>query len=451
MSEMTQRGILPLAGALALAAATAVDALNGFDLLHPATNVLILLLSAAIATRGARDFPRPPGRARAPLFAALLFAACAIALSADALLYRTRLADLPASWRSHEELRLGERAEALSARLSDLLTTLEEPVMRARDLAARSPRSGAPENPTRAFGLVRLLTAGRPAENPRLAVTIYGADRRTLAWSGPSRLLPPELMLLSIPEGTTKWLTVESDGLTRILALARPWKDSAALIVVELQVRSIYDIRTLETSFPAPAFIPDVDRISFTTYRQLSTPLVELFEQEGDRVSARGTERPTIHVALRSRDRGLLGYATLTGRSFEASSEDLLTRHRQAADRIVILTGLLLLALAILPRRRAAASVAREVAIQAARIAGVWALRGLLLIFPVPLRSGGFALDDPALFSSRAFGGLFNSPQDFLLTAMAVLATGVVISLTTSRLLLAGARFGKRRGAAICL
>jgi len=451
MAASRRRGVLLLLGSLILAAAAARDVVLGFTLLHPGTLVLLLLVSLAIAVRAATHLAGPSGRGKARFIATLVVALTTIALSANSLFYRTMNAGLPESWRVGEEARLSKRADLLEAEFADLIARAEEPVRRAREIASRQPKSGAPEDMDRAFEMIRLLTAGRPSADARLATTIFGPGRRALAWTGPSSQIPPELLVLSIPEGSTKWLAVDIDGLTRLVALARPWKGSPALLVVETAIRSIYDDRVLAAALPPPGFVPEGDRISFTSYRQSPLPLQDLFNREGDRLSALGTAKPTMHLALRSPDRALLGYATLSGRSFDASSQDLFTRRGETANQIVVAACILLLGMGILPRTGEPSGYAREMALQAARIAGVWGLRGILLVFPIPMTIGGQSLDDPALFASRAFAGLFGSPQDFFLTAMAILATGIVVSLATSRILLSAAEGGRRRGAGVCL
>src|SRR5262249_97672 len=158
------------------------------------------------------------------------------------------------------------------------------------------PKSGAPDAPPRAFEVIRLILAGRPAERAHVAATLYGPDRAPVAWSGPSHPIPPELLTASIPGGSTRWAAVEAHGLTRLLALANPFKDSPILLGVEMPIRSLYDPRLLARALPSQTFHPEGDRITFTSYLQPPLSLQELFEREGDRLNATGTERPTIHL-----------------------------------------------------------------------------------------------------------------------------------------------------------
>jgi len=438
-------------GALILAGTAAQDARRYFDLLDPGTLLLVLLVSVALAVRSAWYLRAVAGRGRNLIRAAILFAAAAAALSTNALILHYEGAQIPQAWPSEEETRLNERATRLQEAFAEVLERLSEPVERARALAARQPRSGAPVDRARAFDVLTTLMAGRPSRDGRLAASLYGPGLQILAWSGPTHPAPREPLVLSIPEGSTKWLVVEEHGLSRIVALSRPWRDSSLLLLVETTLKSIYDRRVLSWALPQAPLQGDVDRVAFTDYRLPPLNMAALFEQQGDRLPATGTARPSLHVALRAPDRSLLGYATLVGRSLQGAGDDLYERHHRAAALVVVVSAAIVLGVSILPRLAAVAPLPwREIVVQSSRIAGIWVFRYLLLLFPLTLRLGGRNLDDPALFASAKWWGLSGSPQDFLLTALAVLATGVLVSVAATRLLLWSGSL-RRRGAEICL
>ncbi|HZE87895.1 MAG TPA: hypothetical protein VE404_00035, partial [Verrucomicrobiae bacterium] len=453
MAVTTRRALVrSTVGAGALACATALDAALDSTPLHPGTHVLVILVGAALMAFGARALMTPKTRPKALALTTLVASIVAIALSANELVYRSQRAGLAGEWHGEESSRLERRADLLTASHDRLLDRLEEPIARGRELALRAPRSGPPETRDRAFDFVRQISAGRPAASSRLAITLFDSERQALAWTGGVHSVPAELLVLSIPPGSTKVVAVDDEGLARYLALAHPFKDSDLLLVVENSVRSIYDPRVLEEAIPPPALLPEIDRIAFTTYRRPPLALQDLFQREGDRFAPEGTSRPMLNVALRSKDRSLLGYVTLTGRSAEAAEDDLAGRHRRVAGLIVLAAGGILLGLAILPRTGSAPiPPRRELAVQLTRLAGVWGFRGLFLLFPVPITLGGQSLDDPALFSTSGLLGLFGSPEAFLLTAMALLATGVVTSVATTRIIVATAGAERRRGAWWCL
>ncbi|MBI3450277.1 MAG: HAMP domain-containing protein [Acidobacteria bacterium] len=453
MAVTTRRALVKsTVGAVALASATALDAALDSSPLHPGTHVLVILVAAALAASGARSLLRPKARPKVLALTTVIVSIAAIALSANGLVDRSQRAGLAEAWHDEETARLERRADLLQVSVDRLLDRIEEPIARARELAARAPKSGPPDTRDRAFEFVRQISAGRPAANSRLSITLFDSERQALAWTGGVHAVPTELLVLSIPPASTKVVAVDADGLARCLALAHPFKDSDLLLVVESSIRSIYDPRVLEEAIPPPALLPEIDRIAFTSYRRPPLALQDLFQREGERFAPEGTSRPMLNVAVRARDRSLLGYVTLTGRSAEAAEDDLAGRHRRAAGLIVLATGGLLLGMAILPRSGSTqVPSGRELGIQITRIAGVWGFRCLFMLFPLPITLGGQALDDPALFSTSGFLGLFGSPEAFLLTAMALLATGVVTSLATTRVITAATGSARRRGAWWCL
>jgi signal transduction histidine kinase len=422
---------LPALGALLLLALTAEDLRRSFTLLNPGTLLLSLLLAAGLAVREIHRVARG-GRATRARLGALLLSLLAVALSSNALILTGRLATVRQDWESEERVHLEERARRLQQEFADLLTDLREPLERARSLAARTPRSGGPRSASRAFEVLDLLSAGRPSRNENLGISLYRSDGRALAWSGPSQPLPHELPVLSIPRDVTKWLVVDDNGLWRLVGLARPWRDSDLLLVVETLIRSGYDQRVLGTWMDPDLFQTERDRIVFISYRLPALDLKALFDRVGDIRVVVAPGLLAVNVALRTGDGALLGHATLRGRNMEERVDRLSSIHQALGNLVVALAGALVVGSLLLPRRRTP-DPGTEVWRQALRILSIWTLRVLLLGFPLPAGALRPALDDPGLFSRVDFRGLLGSPLDFLLTAAALLATGILVSLAISR------------------
>jgi signal transduction histidine kinase len=439
---------VPALGAVVLFGVAAEDSRSGFDLLHAGGRLLVLALALPAAARLVQLAARG-ARPRSLCAGAALLGAAAAALGLNALILDARVAAAEAGWRDAEAARLEERARRLRAEFADLLADLEAPIVRARASAARNPVSGAPAAPARAFALLEAV-AGSPEPRGASGVSLYTDDPRPLAWWGSTRPVPEELLVLSIPEGGTKWLAEESGGLTRLVALSRPWKGSGVLIVAERVADSVFDPRIRHGLLGGRALRPGDDRLDLADFRRPPVALAELFEAEGDLLRGPEAGRPILHAALRAPDGAYLGFATLTGRPESVLHEETRSRHAAVARWLVVASLALLLCGSLLPRR-GPPPVAPwgEIRRQLFRVCGIWFLRIVLLPYAIPIRVGGQALDDPALFARAGRWGLLRSPQDALLTALAVLATGILVSLAASRVLLAAPR-GRRRPAAAC-
>ncbi len=428
------RAWLPIIGALALFALVAGENRGGFELLHPGTLLIIVLISLALAVGSLvrrKHVERIPPGYRTAL---VTLTVTSVALAGNALVLRSREAMLQDRWRALEETALALRAERLRSEFLSLLRILEEPIPRARDLAARNPRSGHPRTSAKAFEIIELLTAGEPTRREDLGITLYRGGR-ALAWSGRCDPLPRELLVLSIPSGTTKWVPVQRSGLWRLVALSRPWSAREVLLAVEMVVRSIYDDRIHESLFSRRAFRPQTDRITFADYRRPPVDLAEIFDAGGDVLDVTGADKPALHVALRAPDGSLVGHATLSGGSLGSARSELYSTHRTLGHGMIALAGLLLVGMALLPRTfYAPATPWREISKQGLRITAIWVYRLVLAAFPVKIEIGGRSLDDPGLFARSGALGLSGSPLDFLLTSIAVLATGFILSLTLTRL-----------------
>ncbi len=420
---------LPVLGAMLLLALAAEDLRRSFTLLHPGTLLLCLLLAAGLSIGVVWRLGRTREISPADL-ASLIFAAAAAALALNAVTLHARAGAEPERLEAREWDGLRERARRLQDEFSELLSATGAPIERARELARRNPRSGGPRNAARAYETLDLIAAGESVSTSGTGISLYGADGHALAWSGPVRILPRELIVLSIPRETTKWLIVEDAGLSRLVGLARPWRDQRLLMVVETLLRSAYDPRVLDGRFSGSAFEAGRDRVSFLSFRRPAVELEDLFERFGEAMPLPSDDLLAANVALRAPGGGLLAYATLKGRGTGEIVEGITRPHDRAGRLIVVIAGSLLVGALLLPRR---APTISEIRRQGTRIAAVWGLRALLLVFPLPAGAVRPALDDAALFSRAGFGGLLRSPLDFLLTGAAVLATGVLVSLVVSR------------------
>ncbi len=434
---------LPVLGALLLFVLVAEDLRRSFALLHPGTLLLCLLFAAGVAAR--KGWQARRDRALTPASLALLILATTVAaLSASAVTFHARAGVDVERLERQEWDRLRDRAARLQEEFGGILAAAGAPIERARAIDDRNPRSAAPRSAPRAYETIVLIAPDFRGDK-RAGISIYGPEGSALAWAGQVRVLPRELVVRSVPREATKWLVVEENGLSRLVGLARPWQDSRLLLVVETLLRSAYDPRILGDLLPEAAFRGERDQIAFLSFRRPAVELEELFERFGEAMPLPSRELLAVHVALRSPEGALLGYATLRGRSTGEILDGITRDHRRAGRALVVLAGSLLVGALLLPRRGSTASELRR---QGIRLAAIWGLRALLLVFPLPAWILSPALDDAALFARDGFAGLLGSPLDFLLTAAAILASGILLSIIISRSLAGPAPWWKRHALA---
>ncbi|HXI04305.1 MAG TPA: hypothetical protein VNI57_14130, partial [Candidatus Saccharimonadales bacterium] len=212
--------------------------------------------------------------------------------------------------------------------------------------------------------------------------------------------------------------------------LARPWPNHGLLLAVETLLRSAYQPGILDGLFDRSLFDPDRDRITFLNYRRPALELEDLFERFGDMRRVPSKDLPAVNVALRSPDGALLGHAALSGESLGYREDRMTWVHREMGNVILSLAAALLVGTLLLPHRRGGGP---DLLRQVVRLAAVWGLRFILLEFPLPASIFRPPLDDPGLFARTDYAGLLRSPLDFLLTSVAVLASGVLVSLMITR------------------
>jgi signal transduction histidine kinase len=429
---------LPVLGALLLLAVLAEDLRRSFALLHPGALLLAALLGAGLALRETVWIARGGGLRPVRLMT-LILSLAALAVAVNTLAYQARIRIEIARWENREWFRLSDRTDDLRAAFNSLVESASVPIGRARSLARRNPRSGDPRSLARAQEILDLIAPADDDDVAMIGVSIYREDGQALAWTGPARTLPRELLVRSVPRDSIRWLMVDENGLWRLVGLARPWSDSEELLVVELLVRSAYDPEVLDRALRVKALLPDRDRITFLSYRRPALELEDLFDRLGDSRRLPADELLAVNVALRADDGTLLGHATLRGRSVGEIREEIETAHSAAGNLILALAGAMIVGSLLLPRR---VSTGVELRLHATRIASIWIFRAHLLFFPLPSALVHPSLDDAGLFARAGLFGLLRSPLDFLLTSAAILATGVLMSLMITR----GLPFAPARG-----
>lgn len=422
------RTYLPVLSALFLLAVVAEDLRRSFALLHPGALILGLLLASGMAARWVILIGS--GGLRLGRMAGLIFSLAGAALALNALTYHARTVKEGAGWEAAEWSRLERRSEVLRRSFDSIVSAASIPIQRTRALLEENPGLGGPRNLPKANRMLQRIQESGPPLPPPVGVSIYSKDGQALAWSGPARTLPRELLIRSLPGDSTRWLMLDERGLWRLVGLARPWTDSGELLAVEVLVRSAYDADLLSSILREDAYHPDRDRITFLSYRRPALDLESLFERLGDVRRVHGERLLAMNLALRSSDGTLLGHATLRGRSPEEVSEEIRATHDALGNLILAAGGGLLVGALLLPRRKSAGT---EMPRHLLRIGAVWALRVHLLFFPLPSGLLHPALDDAGLFARSDFMGLLRSPLDFLLTSAALLATGVLLSLIITR------------------
>ncbi len=389
-----------------------------------------------LATRdAARGFPGMSGGAVLGLCAAFLVAAAllarrsraiGLALAACALLcanaalqhHRQRALDTL----SHDQIGddLDQRATHVAREFEDLLARLASPLelMRA-DLGQRGMTD------ERAAQIVESVAAAARLERRGIGLTLYGPGGRALAWTGPSYPPPPGL-LQNLPEARLIHRAVMELEMTRVVGLLTL---GPFVAVTEAPVASNIDSTMGALALPWLSRHREIG-LQLQDFREEAVGMADLLDRSSGRYRPdRGGDMRYLYLRLPERARGgYLGLARLQGSARGEMQRRIIRQHQIAA---LAAAFLLLGALALLwPRARGGAisPLAARCSRLGALIALVWSVRALLLWFDGTLGLPRLAMFDSSVFASERFFHLIRSPGDLLMTALALLATSLLVA-----------------------
>jgi signal transduction histidine kinase len=313
---------------------------------------------------------------------------------------------------------LHRRADRVQADFFHRLEEMDRPLKEGLDLSGDG-LPGAQE----AFALLDRIDESVSWLAEGRGLSVYQADGTPLAWKGTSYPTPPEL-LDSLPPGITHRAVVERH-LVRLYGLA-PVKGH--VLVSEATVFSRLDPRLRGRALPVLQG-DDTTQVVLQDVRRGRDGFARHLARHNDRyVGAPQGERETLFVGLRSADASYLGYAKLAAFTLPEILRRADVRHRTWSAVTLLLFACGLGGLVIGSVMRGPAPRARILSLRLATgLAVIWSVRLVLAWLPLSLPLAGTNLFGPAVFASARLSPLMRSPGDLLLTALALLASALVI------------------------
>ncbi|MGH9868299.1 MAG: ATP-binding protein [Candidatus Polarisedimenticolia bacterium] len=438
-SLRTRWGALSFLASLGLVGLLGYDATSQPGLLSGGRLLLLAALSAgALIAAWAVRF----GTSGRPLRRALLLtlAAC-LALSASGAWRARRLHELPEHSHRLASADLSRRANLIQEEFASLLATMDEP------LRAALPGARGLVGEESAFRL--LDSASRSTRflgwKDGRGLAIYGPRGNPMAWAGASYPLPPGLLqTFGEKDKDVIYRASAERHLTRIYALRRA---GAHVLVSEVTIDSSLDPHLRDEALPELRG-DDAAIVRLHDYRRDLDGFDGIFARRGDRYEgAAEKDRSILYVGLRAPDTSFLGHVQLTG---IATADMLLAVEQQ--HRLVAAVALLGWACGLTVILRFSRFAAQPAfAFAGLRLAGalaaVWIIRLLIAWLPLSFQVSGIDLFGPRLFASARLYPLLRSPGDLLLTALALLGTGLLVHQTTAGTLRPGSRAQRVLGA----